>query len=292
MKYALAITWLTTIACSAFAAIDPNTTAAGTAHLTIDLNAWSTVAPSALYTDIHSNPTGESGYSSNETGKRWMFADRLEGTSWTGAHYPVDYLTGPTAPLSEPAGGFALPVNTYGVNSFAAKHKITDYNSSSNPNGWIGLGGSIRATSDFNEPGASVWWEHLAIAQDATDSIWKIYATSGPGQGSLFELRNVVTSTVGGKLHLSADYVFGNTDWLLFFQDANGHLDTELVLGHIELVPLCSADFNADGFLDFTDFDEFVSAFEAGAAGGDFNGDGFIDFTDFDAFVTAFESGC
>ena len=99
-------------------------------------------------------------------------------------------------------------------------------------------GGSIRATSDFNEPGASVWWEHLAIAQDATASIWKIYATSGPGQGSLFELRNVVTSTVGGKLHLAADYVFGNTDWLLFFQDANGHLDTELVLGHIELVPL------------------------------------------------------
>jgi hypothetical protein len=31
--------------------------------------------------------------------------------------------------------------------------------------------------------------------------------------------------------------VFGNTDWLNFFQDANGHLDTELVLGHIEIVP-------------------------------------------------------
>jgi hypothetical protein len=56
--------------------------------------------------------------------------------------------------------------------------------------------------------------------------------------------------------------------------------------------PPCSGDFNGDGFLDFTDFDAFVTAFEAGSASGDFNGDGFIDFTDFDAFVAAFEVGC
>jgi len=54
----------------------------------------------------------------------------------------------------------------------------------------------------------------------------------------------------------------------------------------------CPADFNADGFLDFTDFDEFVVSFEAGESQSDFNGDGFLDFTDFDAFVTAFEAGC
>jgi hypothetical protein len=54
----------------------------------------------------------------------------------------------------------------------------------------------------------------------------------------------------------------------------------------------CPADFNADGFLDFTDFDAFVAAFEAGDAGADFNADGFLDFTDFDAFVAAFEAGC
>ena len=55
---------------------------------------------------------------------------------------------------------------------------------------------------------------------------------------------------------------------------------------------VCRADFNADGFLDFTDFDAFVGAFEAGMASADFNGDGFLDFTDFDDFVTAFEAGC
>ena len=54
----------------------------------------------------------------------------------------------------------------------------------------------------------------------------------------------------------------------------------------------CAADFNGDGFLDFTDFDDFVIAFEAGDAASDFNGDGFLDFTDFDEFVAAFEAGC
>jgi len=56
--------------------------------------------------------------------------------------------------------------------------------------------------------------------------------------------------------------------------------------------PACPADFNNDGFLDFTDFDSFVEAFEAGDASADFNTDGFLDFTDFDAFVGAFEGGC
>ena len=55
---------------------------------------------------------------------------------------------------------------------------------------------------------------------------------------------------------------------------------------------ICMADFNCDGFVDFTDFDAFVTAFESGGSGGDFNADGFIDFTDFDGFVAAFELGC
>jgi hypothetical protein len=54
----------------------------------------------------------------------------------------------------------------------------------------------------------------------------------------------------------------------------------------------CAADFNGDGVLDFTDFDDFVFAFEGGDPAGDFNGDGFLDFTDFDEFVAAFEAGC
>jgi hypothetical protein len=55
---------------------------------------------------------------------------------------------------------------------------------------------------------------------------------------------------------------------------------------------ICAADFNCDDFIDFTDFDGFVTAFEAGDPTSDFNADGFLDFTDFDAFVTGFEAGC
>jgi hypothetical protein len=58
----------------------------------------------------------------------------------------------------------------------------------------------------------------------------------------------------------------------------------------------CLADFNGDGFIDFSDFDSYVSCFEgSGCPSGtsaDFNSDGFVDFTDFDAFVSAFERGC
>ena len=222
----------------ASAAVLPNTTANGVVYMTIDRAAWATIAPSADYYDIHGNDLGTNSATADTNGKRWMFTDRFEGTNWVSAAYPSAYLTPlPDYPLVQPIGGFVLPVNTYTSNSFAANHEITSYNSTSNTNGYIGLGGSFRATSDFNEPGSSVWWEHLALAQDPADGIWKLYATSGPGQGSLFELRNVTAETINGNLHLSGDYVFGNTDWLQFFQDYNGHLDTNMILGHIELIP-------------------------------------------------------
>jgi hypothetical protein len=60
----------------------------------------------------------------------------------------------------------------------------------------------------------------------------------------------------------------------------------------------CPADFNCDGFIDFFDYDNFVSCFEGTECpnfdplSADFNGDGFVDFFDYDAFVGAFESGC
>jgi hypothetical protein len=66
-------------------------------------------------------------------------------------------------------------------------------------------------------------------------------------------------------------------------------ISTEIILYGAET---CIADFNGDGFIDFTDFDDFVFAFESGDPAGDFNGDGFLDFTDFDEFVAAFEAGC
>ncbi len=64
----------------------------------------------------------------------------------------------------------------------------------------------------------------------------------------------------------------------------------------LSVAPCCTADFNADNFVDFFDFDDFVACFEGGACrpdlSADFNADGFVDFFDFDDFVRAFESGC
>lgn len=216
----------------------PNTTANGIVYMTYDRVAWATVAPSADYYTIGGTDTGSNGVSADAIGQRWIFPDLFEGTNWVAASYPSSYLTPlPDYSLVQPYGGFVLPVNTYGSNSFAANHEITTYNSTTTSNGYIGLGGSFRATSDFNEPGASVWWEHLALMQDPSDNIWKLYATTGPGEGSIFELRNVTVETIKGNLRLSGDYVFGNTDWSQFLNGYNGIIDTNRILGHIDLIP-------------------------------------------------------
>jgi hypothetical protein len=58
----------------------------------------------------------------------------------------------------------------------------------------------------------------------------------------------------------------------------------------------CAADFNQDGFVDFFDYDDFVSCYEGvgcpSDATADVNGDGFVDFFDYDDFVAIFEAGC
>jgi hypothetical protein len=58
----------------------------------------------------------------------------------------------------------------------------------------------------------------------------------------------------------------------------------------------CTADFNADGFLDFFDYLDYVVCYESGTClpgtTADFNGDEFVDFFDYLDFVTAFETGC
>jgi subtilisin-like proprotein convertase family protein len=68
--------------------------------------------------------------------------------------------------------------------------------------------------------------------------------------------------------------------------------DIQVIATPVPTQAPCAGDFNADGFVDFTDFDQFIHAFENDDVAGDFNEDGFIDFTDFDAYVTAFEAAC
>ncbi len=57
-------------------------------------------------------------------------------------------------------------------------------------------------------------------------------------------------------------------------------------------VTACGADFNADGFVNGNDYDEFAGAFDAAGLSADINGDGFVNGDDYDAFASAFDAGC
>jgi hypothetical protein len=56
--------------------------------------------------------------------------------------------------------------------------------------------------------------------------------------------------------------------------------------------PSCPVDFDHNGFVDFFDYLDYLTAFEGGDPAADLNGDGFIDFFDYLDFVNVFEVGC
>ncbi len=87
----------------------------------------------------------------------------------------------------------------------------------------------------------------------------------------------------------AAEIITPDPDTAFEWHGSEGYLN--LMLDLIEAPkPPAAADFNLDGFVDFTDVDDFIVAFEDGEAATDFNADGFIDLTDFDQFIAAFES--
>jgi hypothetical protein len=54
----------------------------------------------------------------------------------------------------------------------------------------------------------------------------------------------------------------------------------------------CLADMNCDEFIDFFDYDTFVTLYQAGDFRADVNGDSFIDFFDYLDYTSAYEAGC
>ncbi len=56
--------------------------------------------------------------------------------------------------------------------------------------------------------------------------------------------------------------------------------------------PVCQADINADGVLNFFDVSDFITLFLEQHPGADFNGDGAFDFFDVALFLSAFQAGC
>ncbi|MEK6703218.1 MAG: hypothetical protein AABZ53_13210 [Planctomycetota bacterium] len=74
------------------------------------------------------------------------------------------------------------------------------------------------------------------------------------------------------------------------------HAQGKVFITVLEPPPPCPADFDADGTVDFFDYDAFVVCFSGEACPpgktADFDADGTVDFFDYDAFVVAFEAGC
>ncbi|MBL8964002.1 MAG: hypothetical protein KF787_07515 [Phycisphaeraceae bacterium] len=80
--------------------------------------------------------------------------------------------------------------------------------------------------------------------------------------------------------------------WMVFNQNESEAVHAEAIQWVIDNAVGCVSDFDASGFVDTDDFDDFVRAFEAGDFTADVDGTGFVDTDDFDFFVHAFESGC
>ncbi len=115
------------------------------------------------------------------------------------------------------------------------------------------------------------------------------YWSGASGPRGVYELENgkILWTASGGLFALDPAT---NTSEQLFSGSSCQYINP------LDVTPDCPADFNGDGFVDFFDFDDFVTCFEGVACppgqSADFNDDGFVDFFDYDDFIAAFEAGC
>jgi len=235
-------------------------TAIGTATLQYNKSKWATVAPNAsnpspakiAYTDIHGTATGSVNYAANTNGQRWMMLQNVADQTVSSFPYPSAWQINvvDNVPITSSATyNVAMPVNCYtsSCSGWGTGYTVTTYDSSSNPGGWIGLGGSLKVSSDFNEPGGTVWWGKLALKKDTSTGVWWIYDQLH--SSTVFQLVNVTetTKTCSGvdRLNIEADYKFGESDWGTFLDsyatpgtDPNtGDIDLDKVLGTFTLIP-------------------------------------------------------
>ncbi len=118
-----------------------------------------------------------------------------------------------------------------------------------------------------------------AMAQPYEVPWWTIDGGGGTSSGGIYTLSGTIGQPDAGAAMSGGIYSLSGGFWA----GAGGPAG-------------CPADFNGDGFVDFFDFDDFVSCFEGivcpPGKSADFNNDGFADFFDYDDFIAAFEAGC
>ena len=228
---------------------------------------------------------GQPGY---QGGKNFGWRVR-EGFIGTGASAPAN--AGP-GPYIDPVFDYdhssnIPPVNRTGcsitggyvyrgcqIPSLYGKYIFGDYCS-----GWVHAYDPATGTStQILNPGFGV----VSFGQDNDGELYVVISNPGSNVG---EVRKIVPSAAIVDCNAN-----GCSDTIDLLKGSSRDINNDGKPD--ECTRLCAADVNADGFLDFTDFDTFVTDFEAGSQWSDFNGDGFLDFTDFDAFVSGFEGGC
>lgn len=124
------------------------------------------------------------------------------------------------------------------------------------------------------------------------------YATAGGTSLSTPLVASAVACLAGARPNWTVDrmrtYLFATASDMV----ANGQPDPLFVRGYGVLNAAaayalgCPSDFNGDTFVNGSDFDEFIIAFEAGDASADYDANTFVTGDDFDQFVIAFEAGC
>lgn len=116
--------------------------------------------------------------------------------------------------------------------------------------------------------------------------------TTEPGSLAVWGLQTWAMTIPAGEYEIQAVTDHQDVDTTGGLTTADARLTCTITIG----ADVCTADFNSDGFVDFFDYDNFVTCFESGAClpgrSADINGDGFADFFDYDDFVTIFETGC
>ncbi len=155
---------------------------------------------------------------------------------------------------------------------------------------------NLGVVGQFSNPSGGVVESWISGATPYTYGT--IYANSAILGGTLTaKVAAAYTPTKGDTLTLvnASQWVAGQFDAVnvLYtqapFLAVYGANTASLVVG-------CPADFNADGAVDFFDYDDFVNCFEGvtcpGSKTADFNNDAAVDFFDYDDFVVAFETPC
>ena len=165
--------------------------------------------------------------------------------------------------------------------------------------GWVVL--ESIATPGCSRPRAPHFTKsgELIFTCDGTVRVMERNPANGQWQPKTSSKWNGLRGGTGFELGRGRD---GLSDWANTRLDTNLDPDVESRIVEGRTVVDCPADFNNDGFVDFFDYDAYVSCFEGVVESCpannpvvmslDMNGDGFIDFFDYDAFVAIFERGC